>query len=123
MSIMRGVTIVVASADPGRLHAALSLAAAHAALERPARLFLQADAVKLLQPPVESADDQRYGEAGLPTLAQMLSEATAIGVAIIACQSGLALAGLSAEDLPAGVETGGLVELLAQNRDDQLVMV
>ncbi len=122
MRRMHGVTIVVASADPARLHAALSLAAAHAALDRPARLFLQAEAVRLLQPPLAAPGDKKYSEVGLPTLDQMLAEASAIGVEVIACQSGLALAGMSAEDLPEGVETGGLVELLARNRDDQLVM-
>lgn len=119
---MRGVTIVVAGADPARLHAALSLAAAHAALERPARLFLQAEAVTLLRTPVEAPDDRRYSQAGLPTLGQLLGEAAALGVEVVACQSGLALAGMSAADLPAGIETGGLVEMLARNGDDQLLM-
>jgi hypothetical protein len=29
---------------------------------------------------------------------------------------------MSAADLPAGIETGGLVEMLARNGDDQLLM-
>ena len=45
---MRGLTILVAAADPERFHAALSLAAAQAALGGRARLHLQGEAVALL---------------------------------------------------------------------------
>jgi predicted peroxiredoxin len=119
---MRGLTIIVAGADPARLHAALSLAAAQAALDRPARIFLQADAVQLLKQPIGAPDDARYSEAGLPKLGDLLGEATALGVEIIACQSGLALAGMRADALPPGIATGGLMALLADHRDDQLLM-
>jgi len=118
---MRGVTIVVAGADPARLHAALSVAAAWAALDRRARIFLQADAVGLLRAP-STPDDERNSQAGMPTLRELLEESLALGVTVVACQSGLALAGMSVEDLPAGIETGGLVEMLSKHRDDQLLM-
>jgi predicted peroxiredoxin len=119
---MRGLTIIVAAADPARLHAALSLAAAQAALDRPARIFLQAEAVALIRRPVAMPDDARYAEAGMPTLGDLLGEASALGVVIIACQTGLALAGMTAGDLPEGIETGGLLGLLAGRRDDELVI-
>ncbi|HEV2746177.1 MAG TPA: DsrE family protein [Allosphingosinicella sp.] len=119
---MRGLTIIVAGADPARLHAALSLAAAQAALDRPARIFLQGDAVGLLRQPLAAPDDARHSAAGLPTLAELLHEAAALGVTVTACQSGLALAGLQSTDLPDGVATGGLVELLATGGDDQLLL-
>lgn len=119
---MRGLTIIVATADPARFHAALSLAAAQAALERPARLFLQAEAVALLRQPVAMPDDPRYNAAGIPRLGELLNEAMALGVTIIACQTGLALAGMEARDLPDGIETGGLIELLTQTEDDRLII-
>ncbi|HEY1145345.1 MAG TPA: DsrE family protein [Allosphingosinicella sp.] len=119
---MRGLTIIVATADPARFHAALSLAAAQAALERPARIFLQAEAVALLRQPVAMPDDARYSAAGMPRLGELLDEAMALGVTVTACQTGLALAGMQAEQLPAGVETGGLVGLLAQTEDDRLLI-
>ncbi len=122
MPNLPGLNIVVAGEDPGRLHAALSVAAAWAALGRPARIFLQAEAVALLRAP-PGEDDRRRREAGIPALADMLEECVALGASVTACQSGLALAGLSAEDLPAGVDTGGLVDFLAGSRtDDQLMM-
>jgi predicted peroxiredoxin len=122
MPSLPGLNIVVAGEDPGRLHAALSVAAAWAALDRPARLFLQAEAVVLLRPSANEIESRRR-DAGLPDLADLLEESLALGASVTACQSGLALAGLSAEDLPAGVDTGGLVDFLAKSRpDDQLMM-
>ena len=120
---MRRLTIIVAGADPERFRAVLAVAAAQAALERPARLFLQGDAVPLLRRPIASADDERMRAGGLPTLAQALEETLALGATIIACQSGLALAAMSAAELPDGVEAGGLVGLMADVGDDQLVIV
>ena len=123
MPNLPGLNIVVAGEDPGRLHAALSVAAAWAALDRPARIFLQSEAVALLRPSLAGEDQGRRREAGIPALAELLEESLALGASVIACQSGLALAGLSAEDLPAGVDTGGLVDFLAKSRpDDQLMM-
>ena len=119
---MRGLTLIVAGADPARFHAALSVAAASAAAGAPARLYLHGDAVALLTPPPISTDDGRYEAAGLPTLAQMLEEAFGLGVALICCQSGLALAGLAADTIDARIEVGGLVGLFATLGDDRLVM-
>jgi predicted peroxiredoxin len=119
---MRGLTIIVATADPARFHAALSLAAAQAALERPARLFLQAEAVALLRRPIARPDDLRYSAAGMPRLGELLEEAMALGVTVTACQTGLALAGMEASDLADGIETSGLIELLTQTEDDRLII-
>lgn len=122
MCRVQGLTIIIAGADPERFHAALSIAAAQAALDRPAALFLQADAVRLLCRPIEAPGDAPYSEVGIPTLSELFAEAKALGVEITACQSGLALAGMTAADLPGGVETGGLVDLLSRRSGDQLLM-
>ena len=113
---MQGLSIVVSGTDPSRLHAALSIAAAWAALQRPARIFLKSEAAGML-----ARLDGETGN-GQPSLRELLAESMALGVAITACQSGLALCGLSAEGLPVGVETGGLVGFLAERGDDQLMM-
>jgi hypothetical protein len=42
------------------------------------------------------------------------------GAVIFPCQSGLARAGLAESALPAGVETGGLISLLADLGNDRL---
>ncbi|HEY6916121.1 MAG TPA: DsrE family protein [Allosphingosinicella sp.] len=119
--MQQGLTIIVAVQEPARFHAALSLATANAALDRPTRIFLQADAVAPLRPPVTAPDDARYAAAGLPSLGTMLTEALGLGVQITACQSGLALACMAATDLPPGVEVSGLVDMLRS--DSQLLLV
>lgn len=118
---MPGLTIVVASADPDRFHAALSVAAANAAIGERSRIFLQGEAATLIAN-CQSAADAGRGEHGIPTVQQLLDEALALGVETIVCQSGLLLAGLDAGRLPAGFRTGGLVELLASRGDDQLLI-
>lgn len=98
---MRGLTIVVATADPDRFAAALTLASAAAALGARTRLYCHDAAVGLLGEPVP-----------------LLATAREIGVTLVACQSGLADAGFA---LPDGVEAGGMVGLLAELADDRLV--
>jgi predicted peroxiredoxin len=117
---MPGLTLIVATADPDRFHAALSLAAANAALGERSRIFLQGEAAGLLRDARSPADAERTRH-GVPTVAQLLDEARALGTEIIACQSGLALCGLSADNLPEGVTTAGLVQILSTRGDDQLV--
>ncbi|HUD95669.1 DsrE family protein [Sphingobium sp.] len=115
---MRALRIVVATAEAERLRAALVLAAAQAALGADAALFLQLDAVTLLRAPIAGPRDDAHRAAGLPNLAALVEEALGLGVAIIACQSGMALAGLTIDRLPAGVEVGGPVGFLQQTGDD-----
>jgi predicted peroxiredoxin len=118
---MRGLTMIVAGADPGRLHAALSIAAASAAAGSETRVYFHGAAVALLATP-HSPEDGRHRAAGLPTLAEMLQEALGLGVRLICCQSGLALASLSADDLDPRVEIGGLVGLFGALGDDRLAV-
>lgn len=115
---MRPLALIVATPDPERLRGALALAAAQAALGGSASLFLQLDAVALLRAPICAPQDAAHRAAGLPDLATLMEEARAIGVRLIACQSGLALAGLSATDLPPGVETAGPVALIQGLSED-----
>ena len=118
MPIMRGLTIVVASADPARFHAALSLAAAQAALGVRARVHLQGEAVALLrdlEPVGHNADD-------LPTLAELRTEAVALGVELTACQSGLSLRQADLADLPGPIQASGLIELLTGLGEDRLLV-
>jgi predicted peroxiredoxin len=118
---MRGLTIVVAEAATGRAHAALSLAAAQAAMGGRARVFFHADAVALLRPPVTAPEDAHHTAAGLPTLAALIDEALALGVELTACQTGLALSGTSAAGLDGRIGFAGMVGVLADLGDDRLV--
>ncbi|APL95860.1 peroxiredoxin [Sphingobium indicum] len=115
---MRELRIVVATADAERLRGALVIAAAQAALGGGAAVFLQLDAVGLLRMPVEAPRDEAHRAAGLPSLAMVIEEALGLGVTLLACQSGLALCGMTADDLPKGVEVGGPVGFLQQTGEE-----
>ena len=104
---MRGLTLILVAPEPARFRAALRLAAAAAALGRPTRLFLDEDAV-----PVVAA-------ATMP--GALLATAWDLGVRLILCQTGLAAAGLDLRTLDPRMEAGGLVSLLAEAQDDDLV--
>jgi predicted peroxiredoxin len=118
---VRGLTVVVTR--PGGLRAGLELAAANAALGGRARLFAQGEAVAALVLPIRDAHDPGYAGAGLPTLAELFEEALALGVEPIACQSGLALTGVTAERLDARMIYGGPVSVLQALGEDRLVAV
>lgn len=118
MSSMRGLTLIVATGDAERFRAALTIASAHAALGGRTRVYCHEASVELLARTDE--DVTTLHAKGLPDRATLIATAVESGVAITACQTGLALAGLVESDLPAGVETGGLVGLLATIGDDRL---
>ena len=120
---MPGLSLIVASADGARLYAALETAMASAALGRPARLFVQGEAVALLRTPVAFAGDAARRATGQPDLAQMIEEAAAMEVAITACQSGLALVGLTADAIVPEARMGGLVGFLAAMAPEDRLIV
>lgn len=105
--LLRGLTIVVATADAERWASALTMAAAHAALGGATRLFLDSAAVALLAEPAGG----------------LLATALDLGVTVIACQTGLAAAGLSMAALDARIEAGGMTSLLAALEEDRLVTI
>lgn len=119
---MRGLTLLVATADAERLHAALTYAAAGAASGGSVKLHLHEGAVALLAPLRAAPEDNARAGAGLPTLAQLFEEALALGVMISVCQSGLALAGLDLGQLDARIDAQGPVGLLAGLEDDRLIV-
>lgn len=120
---MRGLTIVLADLSSERFRAALSIAAAQAALGGRARLFCQGEAVAVLRPPIQGMEDDAHEDAGLPVLATLFEEAISLGVTVIACQSGLTLTNTDARTLDKRIEYGGLVSLLQSLSDDRLICV
>lgn len=109
--------------DAERMRGALVLTAAQAALGGAATLFVQLDAVALLRVPIIAPRDAAHRNAGLPDIATLLADAQALGVAVIACQSGLALCGMKADALPAGVEVGGPVSFLQSTDADARLLL
>ena len=122
---MTGLTIIVATADGERFRAAMTLATAQAALGGRVRVYCHERAVALLRVAPDDDDDDDDGAAalaaaGLPDRPALIAMAIDGGVALIACQTGLALAGLEMGDLAVGVEAGGMVGLLASLGDNRL---
>ncbi|HMO75373.1 MAG TPA: DsrE family protein [Sphingopyxis sp.] len=111
---MPRLNIILAAADPARLYAALETALASAALGHGARLFLQGEAAVLLREPVRFAGDAARRAAGQPDLAGMIAEARAMEVDLFVCQSGMALAGVTADALVPEAKAAGLVSFLAE---------
>ncbi len=112
------LALLLVSADPARLRAALTLARAEIALGGNAHLFLQGEAAALLRPPVADPRDSTWVAAGDPTLADLLDEALGDGARISLCQSGLALVGMSADRLDPRIALTGPVAFLAEAEPD-----
>src|SRR3546814_21025298 len=72
MTGQRPLALMLGSAAHDRLHAALSLAAASAALGRVVAIYLHADAVRLLDPGLNWAEDVRFAAVGSPAIAELL---------------------------------------------------
>ena len=120
---MRGLKIVLLSADPERLRGALASAAAYAAMGGDAHIFFQMDAATLLAD-LSAPRDKAHAQAGMPTLATLMDDALTLGVTLTACQSGLTLAGIDAVALDPRVTIGGTVSFLQSVTDeDRLLFV
>ncbi len=118
------LTIMLVAEDATRARAALSLALAAAALGRAVQIYAHERAVALLaHHPRPDDDSTMLSAAGLPDRCALLAMARENGIAITACQTGLAMTGLSISDLAAEVEAGGLVSVIAELGDDKIVSI
>lgn len=116
---MPSLDILLASAEAGKFIAALEFAMAQMALGRSARLFLQGEAAALLKMPISAPSDAARMAAGFPDLLGILDEAAEMGLTLIACQSGLMIAGLSPDAIWPKAEIGGLISFLASSPTGQ----
>ncbi|MAW99108.1 MAG: peroxiredoxin [Sphingomonas sp.] len=120
---MRGLTIMVVTADPERFRGALTLACSHAALRARVRVYCHERAVSLLRSDSGPADPPDLFEHGLPDRSALLALAMESGVGIIACQTGLDLCGVAIGDVVPGVEAGGMMGVVATLGEDRLVTI
>lgn len=110
---MSQISIIVASGDTTRLYAALEAAMAWTALGRDVEIFCQGEAVAALRRPLFHAGDRARVAAGQPDLATLLGEVRDAGAVLYICQTGLALAGMTMEELAVDARAAGLVGYLA----------
>lgn len=105
---MPGLLLIVSEAEGERFAAAVELAAASAALDRGVAVLLRGPAVKAL------------GRVEVAKAFDLLFE---LGVDVGICQTAMAVHGLTADDLPPGVEAHGMVAFLSGRADWQIVLV
>ena len=117
------LTIMLVADDATRARAALSLALAAAALGRAVQIYAHERAVALLaHHPRPDDDSTMLSAAGLPDRCALLAIARENGIAITACQTGLAMTGMTIDDLAPGVDAGGLMGVLATLDPPNLVV-
>nr|WP_211106446.1 DsrE family protein [Nitrospirillum iridis] len=121
------MSIVLQSGGFDRVHYALVLATAAAAIGRPTLLFVTGRALRFLLADdgwtgLEAADDgaapvereRQYAATNVATLAELVESLTPLGVRVIACEMGWRVLGLDRPALRSDVtvETAGVVTLL-----------
>jgi len=105
---MSGLLVIVSEVEGARFAAVIELAAATAALDRPVAMLLRGPAVQAL------------GHAHVAGALDLLIE---LGTEIGICQTAMATYGLTAADLPPGVEAHGMVSFLSGRATWQLAIV
>src|SRR3546814_20075238 len=104
--------IVILTPDPERFRGAITLAAAQAALGASVSIFLQLEAVALLSRPYGAPGDSAHKSQGLPTLAALPEDPTALGVTFPLSKSGMDLTGLTVVECDLAAIFGGPVSFL-----------
>lgn len=136
-----GLSLIVFSGQYERVHYALVLAAAAAAIDRPVTLFFTGAALNALRAPPASgapgwhalagsgeqsaaALDARNASLGVATLQDLLTACGQIGVRFLVCEMGLRAAELTAADLRTDLapECAGVVTLLAEAGSDRTLL-
>lgn len=126
------LSIIVYSGDYGRVHYALAMASAAAAINRPVTLFFTMGAIRALTKPVKggwgalsvtddtghgtgAAQDAAMAEKGLATFEELLAACVTFKVTIMVCEMGLRAVDLAMADLRSDVpyQEGGIVSFLA----------
>ncbi len=126
------LSIILYSGDYGRVHYALAMAAAAAAINRPVTLFFTMGAIRALTRPAKGGwaalpvtDDTGHGtgakqdeamiEKGLAGFEELLEACAAFHVTIMVCEMGLRAVDLTPEDLRPDIayREGGIVSFLA----------
>jgi peroxiredoxin family protein len=119
------LSIVVFSGDFERVHYAFSMAAASAAVDRPATLFFTMEAIRALAKPSadgtpgwmampDAARDAEFAERGVATLEALIEACAALDVTFLVCEMGLRATGLAMADLRDDIDyaEGGIVTFL-----------
>lgn len=136
------LSVIVYSGAYDRVHYALVLAAAAAAIGRPVTLFFTMGACKALARPGADGKaawrklplsegkgtggrrDDRYAKTGVATFEELLASCVQFGVAFMVCEMGLRAMGMDGGDLrdDVPIEEGGVVSFLNDASKDGAVL-
>ncbi len=98
-----GLAIIIQSGAFERVHYALVLASAAAAIDRPVTLFFTMEGCKALRPPDRlgawAAPEKDFAAKGLAGFEELLGACAELGAAITVCEMGLAAVDLTPSDL------------------------
>ena len=125
---MSRLSIGVHSGSFERVHYALVLASAAAAIDRRVTLFFTMEACRALRPAAAldgwAARDETLGEQGLATLEELLTAAAELDVRFLVCELGMRAVGLAADDLRGdlGIREAGAVTFLNDAGPDAQMM-
>ena len=116
------LSIVVYSGEFGRVHYALMMAAAAAAVDRPVTLFFTMGATQALRRPdgwvnLSGAEwDEHLKERNIADFETLLESCAAMDVTFMVCEAGLKAEDMSDDDLrdDVAIEVSGLVTFFGQ---------
>ena len=120
MSSSLGVLLI--SGGHERAHYAFMLAAGAAAIGREVVIFATNDGCHGLTNAASDAPREAEIEAtGVPGIAILRAASAELGVRLIACESGLRMAGMDRSVLSAGVEVAGITSFLVAVGQGQII--
>jgi peroxiredoxin family protein len=111
------LSIVVFSGGYDKVHYALAMASAAAAVDRPVTLFFTMEAIRALLAkgaPDWSAEETANREKGVATMGELMDACGQLGVAFLVCTMGLKSLGVAARELrrDLAIAEGGIVAFL-----------
>ncbi len=118
---VRPLAIILCEYQHARVHAALSLACAAAALGRGVSVFASGVSVTALRRDACWHEDVAIKAVGGATLPELIRSAHELGVAFTACETGMHLARMRSDFLADFVTTGGLLGFLRSSPDAEIV--
>ena len=127
---MARLAIIVQSGAFDRVHYAMVLASAAAAIDREVTLFFTMEGCLALRPAETlgtwAANDEALRRKGLATFEELLAAAAELGVRFLVCELGLRAVGLALDDLRDDLrirEAGAVTFLNDSGPDAQMVFV
>ncbi|MGA9867795.1 MAG: DsrE/DsrF/DrsH-like family protein [Acetobacteraceae bacterium] len=119
---MAPLGILLISGGAERAHYAFVIAAGAAALGRDVVVFATNEGTRALCADIAHLDAQDR-PAGVASLAELRAASVDLGVRMIACETGLLMAGIAASALLDGAEIAGVATFLAAVGDGQMLSI